>query len=202
MQIETIIEKPRRCGKRKPGGLYLRAEGTPAACCRLPIPLDVCPICGQGVKPARGWTWIEAGGLLLDQPCKLDEPCRACALNPSNEGPPLVGKSGLVWVGEKFYRTPAEFIDEAREQGISRRLPALPHGWKLGTYVFLAHRFAIGGKGRGIFALFRPTRVEYVVKGEETETELEALVKRDITPVRVIGVSGYEFPTLDDDEEL
>ena len=37
----------------------------------------------------------------------------------------------------------------------------------------------------GIFRVFRPERIEYVLKGTETEEEIAAIVKRGLTPVRV-----------------
>jgi len=38
----------------------------------------------------------------------------------------------------------------------------------------------------GIFSAFVPSAIEYVTKGSETEEELEALVKRGITPIKVV----------------
>ena len=37
----------------------------------------------------------------------------------------------------------------------------------------------------GVFSAFKPTAVEYVVRGDETKEELETKVKRGITPVKV-----------------
>lgn len=37
----------------------------------------------------------------------------------------------------------------------------------------------------GIFRLFKPTMIQYVVKGTETGDELDEMQKRGITPVRV-----------------
>ena len=71
MNIQTIVnESERGCGFRKKGGLYLVSEGLAAPCGKLPIPLTVCPVCGQGIKPSRGWTWINGKKLvdyLLDE---------------------------------------------------------------------------------------------------------------------------------------
>ncbi len=48
---------------------------------------------------------------------------------------------------------------------------------------------ACKGKGQmftpGVFHLFQPSAIEYVVRGDETEEELEAIRKRGITPVIV-----------------
>jgi hypothetical protein len=68
--VKLSHEKPRGCGRRKPGGLYLVAPGDGAPCCKLPIKLDVCPTCHAGIKPARGWTWVDGDALLATAgPC-------------------------------------------------------------------------------------------------------------------------------------
>lgn len=120
-----------------------------------------------------------------------------------------MGRVGLIWVGEKFYPTPADFSREAAEMGISRRLPTLPKGFKLGeTWVFLAHRKAVylGYSGlfsefngvdkhfysACIFSIFKPTAVEYVVRGDETPERLQKLIDRGITPVKVLP-AGKSF---------
>lgn len=59
-------EKKRGCGYRKIGGLYLVTDGGGSPCDRLPFELDVCPTCGGGIKPARGWSWFSPAGLFLD----------------------------------------------------------------------------------------------------------------------------------------
>lgn len=197
--------------------------GYPAESChRLPFPLEVCPTCGQGIKPARGWTWIDGvklfspgcskewlhmhpQGPLTPPPYKNDH-CPNCVIctpsklipqkefKPDAEPPPHIGESGLIWVGEKFYPTPEAFADEATKMGISRRIPAVPNGFVLGeTWVFFAHRKAVEDidnpavdkRHSGIFQAFKPTSIEYVVTGKETEEELERMKKRGIEPVKV-----------------
>lgn len=99
-----------------------------------------------------------------------------------------------TWQALNGYPTPEAWLQEAHAQGISRRITVIPREFKLGrTWVLMAHRKAIGHisddpKERftpGIFYAFRPTAIEYIVKGDETEERLENLVKRGITPVRV-----------------
>lgn len=60
-------EAKRGCGYRKVGGLYLVAGKTGAACCKLPLPLTVCPCCGQGIKQTRGWTWVDPSKLMAGE---------------------------------------------------------------------------------------------------------------------------------------
>jgi len=57
-EIEVRYESKRGCGWRKPGGLYLMADGPAELCGKLPIPLEICPSCGGGIKLSRGWTWV------------------------------------------------------------------------------------------------------------------------------------------------
>jgi len=198
--MEIRHEKPRGCGRRKPGGLYLVAPGDGVPCCKLPFKLDVCPTCRAGIKPSRGWTWVDGDALLGYAACTDPLPRRT----PCPAAQPM-GQVGLLWVGEKFYPTPADFTREAADMGISRRIPALPKGFKLGeTWVFLAHRKGIsmcleaedGTQEEvfypAIFRIFKPTAVEYVVRGDETPGELEKLIDRGITPVKVLPAEEAE----------
>jgi len=183
--VKISYEEKRGCGWRKRGGLYLVADNSQAQCGRLPIPLDVCPICGAGIKPARGWTWIESNLIApkLSGPCAADN-CPSCPLHDPHNLP--FKRAGLLWVGEKFYPKAEDFLDEAAKMGISRRLNHLPHGFRLGeTWVMLAHRRAIGDKA-GIFSLFKPERLEYIVRGDEDNDKLALMEKRGWTLVKVI----------------
>lgn len=51
-----------------------------------------------------------------------------------------MGRAGLLWIGEQFYKSPAAFTEEADRMGISRRIAAVPRGFKVGeTWILLAH---------------------------------------------------------------
>jgi hypothetical protein len=182
--IETRCDSERGCGWRKPGGLYLVASGPCRPCGKLPIPLDVCPTCHGGIKPSRGWTWVNGTALAAQKECRSGNECSTCPL-----GGPL-GRCGLLWIGEKFYPTPHDWTREALDQGVSRRIPQLPKDLEPGkTWVLVAHRKCIqnedGSWTAGIFHAFRPTAVEYVVRGDEPDEAIDALVKRGIVPVAV-----------------
>jgi hypothetical protein len=196
------VEAQRGCGYRKVGALYLVAEGQGRPCCRLPIELRICPACSTGIKPSRGWTWIELAAFLR---ASCTSPC-SCPLKAPQ------GRIGLLWVGEKFYPTPGHFDLEASALGTSRRIAAIPRGFVLGeTWVALAHRRALAagdGAGAAIFRLFRPTRLEMLVRQSDFEnTEaMDRLRMRGITPLPVpdddrdhrAGVhddAGDELPT-------
>lgn len=178
--IRISYEHARGCGYRKKGGMYMVSGGLVKACERLPIYLHVCPVCGGGIKFSRAWTWINPAKLIGLECAFETKDCRPCAIKLSGE------KAGLIWVGEKFYSTTRDFTQEAIRQGICRRIQTIPHDFKLGeTWIYLAHKKAVEGKEPGIFGLYKPERIEYVVKGDETEEELAKLEKRKITLVDV-----------------
>lgn len=223
--IEPRIDMERGCRWRKAGGLYLVSGQGMAPCGRLPIPLDVCPTCGHGIHPSRGWTWVEADAILAGHRTDCESPlCRCCPLSPHRRG--TIGRVGLLWVGEQYYGSPREFSAEAIRIGISRRIAAIPAGFVCGeTWVWLAHRRSISrrckwcraddvvaeeaamkagdwrpaarslqcshcrGQGvtwhPGVFQAFRPESIEYVVRGDETDAEIDSLIKRGITPVKI-----------------
>lgn len=179
------------------------SDGVGRDCGKLPIPLGVCPTCHHGIKPSRGWTWIDADELLVGAMCKFpvyfgephNEACNFCPLNM-----PL-GRVGLLWIGEKFYPRPEDWIAEGHRMGFSRRISAVPKDFKLGeTWVFAAHRKAISkpefGNGvkftPAVFHVFKPTRIEYVVKKKDSKKKLKALEKRGITLVDVVPVEDNQ----------
>ena len=186
--ITTSYEGKRGCGFRKPGGLYLVSGLNFGACGKLPLPLTVCTCCGAGIKPARGWTWI-SDDLIKDRHCITETCTTGCVPFDGS-----VKKFGLIWIGEKFYPTPEAFMKEGVAHGISRRINSIPREFKLGeTWVLLAHHKAINSVLMdepdpipGIFTAFKPERIEYIVKGDETEEEIERMEKRGITLIKVV----------------
>lgn len=222
-------EERRGCGFRKPGGLYLVSGRQAAPCGRLPVELTVCRCCGAGIKPSRGWTWIEPTAVLPEEThdCGKDH-CRFCPLSGPFTGEERVG---LIWIGSKFYPTPESFSEETSRLGVSRRISAVPKDFVVGeTWVWLAHRQAIsspcetcGGWGTmiedgsgdtcddcdgsgtirkpGVFTAFRPERIEYILKGTETDEEIERLEARGITPVRLKWDDAPVFDELEEDVE-
>ena len=190
--IVTIHEGARGCGFRKPGGLYLvnRNDGQP--CGRIPFELGICPCCGEGFRPSRGYRWGDGERLLQTAPpCAFEDECReTCAFRPGNES--KVGRALLIWVSPEHYPTPHDFMAEADNMGISRRLSGdkIPRGLIVGeTWIFLAHREAINEKP-GVFWAFVPEAVEYVIRGDETDEDIERLISRGITPVNVVNTGG------------
>jgi hypothetical protein len=197
-------EAKRGCGFRKVGGLYLVCDGGGVACCRLPIPLTVCPCCGEGVKQARGWVWVNPRKLLPAAPCVAD-PQTSIMVTLGCPGSNLANfgeRAGLLWVGKQFYPTPAHFSHEASRQGVSRRIKALPQGFKLGEqWVLLAHPEACANgeeKTPGVFLIFKPQRLEKIVTQSEFNSALldtPARQRRDADEKR--GITWVPVP--DDD---
>lgn len=176
IRCEVSIEEKRGCGYRKPSkdgvGIYLMGAPYGEACERLPFPLTVCPCCGAGIKFQRAWRWIDPrrvfapdiAPLCDGQPGHHHNACVMCT--PELAG----GQAGLKWIGSKFY-SPHSFTREARQRGISLKIPAIPHGFEVGrTFVYLAHLNAyvdwasddLEGQP-GVFMVFRPSRVDLVV---------------------------------------
>lgn len=159
MNIPTLYETKRGCGYRKQGGLYMMSTGVSRDCGKLPLPLCTCPTCGAGIKPARGWTWVNADVLFADVKCRYEHnttivdgitpediiraesPSDECQTCPIHHG---IGKAGLLWIGEKFYPTSGAWVEEARHMGVSRRIPHVPKEFEIGkTWVLAAHRKGI-----------------------------------------------------------
>lgn len=187
--VTVVRDSVRRCGWRKEGGLYLVADNLGEACGRLPLPLGVCPVCGQGIKFSRSWTWIEPAPLVVDLPCeRSDGEClAACPLSDGEAAKRQ--RDGLIWIGKEHYATVQDYLNEVARLGVSRRIRTVPRGFVVGeTWVWLAHLEAIprrDGWGPGVFEIFRPRAVEYITKGDETDEELTKLLDRGITPVKV-----------------
>lgn len=190
------IEGRRGCGYRKVGGLYLVGSGEGIPCCKLPVVLHICPTCGGGVKQTRGWTWIDPKPWFANKTCS--QPAYlgggACiAATPEAFGE----RVGLLWIGTAFYPTPGDFLKEANAMGISRRITAVPRGFKVGEHwVFFAHpkvqKLVADGTGEeswlpGVFRIFKPQRIEKIIT--ETMSRDEALMtdlaEKGITPVIV-----------------
>lgn len=217
-----MASEPRRaCGFRKVGGLYLCADGLGAPCCKMPILLHVCPTCHNGIKQSRGWTWIDPvpfiqgtctaaetlGGILPAMATDLNNSC------PLATGAAMGDKVGLLWIGERFYKTPSSFQIEAAEMGVSRRISAVPRGFKVGeSWVWLAHPKVKenpptepGGDVTwtpGVFRVFKPTRIEKIITETMSRDEnlMIKLTEAGFTPVIVPDDDKDHQGTVYDDD--
>lgn len=197
--IQKRATHQRGCGWRTPGGLYMVApvDGV-FHCPALPFKLHRCPTCGHGIKFSRAWTWVDGAELAIEG--GVDEAVASCSKPCRKGGCPLLSTDpvGLLWVGEQSYHRPGDFIREALDQGISRRLPHKPKGFVAGeTIVFFAHKQCCpdmdsGKVFPGVFFVCRPAGFEYVVTGEETEEELKRMIDRGIQPVEDVRVEPIQ----------
>lgn len=96
---------------------------------------------------------------------------------------------------------PQDWTDEAASQGVSWRISQIPRGFEPGkTLVLVAHRKhrqELDGKTwvPAVFHAFVAQRLEYVVRGDETESQLARLVQRGAEPV-VMKREGH-LPGMD-----
>lgn len=200
MKATVSVEARRGCGFRKPAsdgvGIYLVGGREVVACGRLPIALHVCNACGQGIKPARAWTWVcPRDAFDLEYCSAAKQRCLTCLV-----GEQMPERAGLIWVGEKYYQMPDDFVREAALMGVSRKISALPRDFVVGaTVVYLAHRKAVpqpdGDPHPGIFTAFVPQRVDLVIENAEQVSEralhiAAAIAKRAVvaSPVRIVQV--------------
>ena len=204
------VEAKRGCGYRKVGGLYIVMPPIFEwkHCDRLNVELDVCPCCGQGIKQSRAFTWVKPSQFLDgDHKVRMDygppyeetyalcpeDTCPLCR-------PALMGeKAALMWVGEKFYPTPAHFMHEMRTIGFSKRVRGVPNDFVFGeTWLILAHPKAIRKVEQkdgdeepkeyfypGIFTIIKPTHLEKIVTDDISEEDEQELLDRGIKPIKV-----------------
>jgi hypothetical protein len=195
-------EGERGCGRRKTGGLYLVADGPARGCGKLPIPLEVCPCCGQGFKPSRAPQWIEQPERLWNSLDCDDGRCSTCPMSNAFESGPAL----MIWVGEKYYKTSMDFTKESALMGISRRIKHIPQKFKVGeTWVLLAHRKAVeiaplfSAKPHwqpGIFAMFLPQRIEIIIRGDEPDSVIDGYIERGLTPVLIKQKEEADEPDI------
>jgi hypothetical protein len=175
-----MTEQKRGCGFRKVGGTYLVGDFIPVSCDKLPVPLKICPCCGSGIRANRGWTKINPVKLFGAHRYCADkhQPCYICQ-------PQEYGEVGyLLRIGEKFYSV-EEFLEEAKVQGISRRIAQIPRDFILGkTVVYLAHINACVEK--------EPTEIQTELKVNPTEVAPRLLEAKKIK--RVMGIFTAFIP--------
>ena len=203
------IEPKRGCGFRKVGGLYLVGDGLTVLCDRLPLVLPECQTCGEHVRFSRGIQGITPLGLWgsHDIPTHLDEQVGTCTDSKECFVCRPGARAWLMWVGADY--TPASFVAEAKQLGISKRIAAVPIGLKLGeSWVYLAYLKLISavcegckvkpekscaacrGAGTytlpGVFYAFRPKRIEAIITDrQEREGKAMGLIARGINSVIV-----------------
>jgi len=192
------VTSKRGCGYVQVHKLYLTIEkgGLTHHCDRLPIELEPCPTCGSVPHFSRGITKVDPYQLWgVHSSCDCKDFCPLCFPQTDSRSAP----SFLMWVGEKYY-TVDSFLEEGDELGVSKAIPFVPKDFVLGqSFVYLARRNYVDKvegynpdpkkvkKVDGIFAAYRPTKIQYVIT--ETESEDKELIKdlkeKGITPLIV-----------------
>lgn len=197
-------EAKRGCGYRKVGGTYLVTAGFSAPCAGLPIPLERCPTCDAGIKPTRGFAWVDGRAMFAGHREKLLDCPRCGYMKPNFSGcvirdPDMLNERDLlIWAGSRFYPTPHDFIMEAGRLGISSRVPGVPKGAEPGkTWLFAAHREVIvqppanetdGSEDEtfpGVIMVGRLRAIERIVTDRTPAEEIEKLEKQGVTAVVV-----------------
>ena len=178
IEISKRTELVRGCGYRKVGFYLVSNAFMGTSCGKLPIPLEICPCCGDGIKQTRSWRKIDLRRLAEDRRCSMGMPisaqqvesgrsttglremidnienrCNTCPL-----GGAIPAAAYLLWVGAQHYSA-GQFLDEGKLQGISRRIPStragnpqLPKDFELGeSIVALAHpEVCLSEEGEGL----------------------------------------------------
>jgi hypothetical protein len=190
-EVKEIPRVKRGCGFRYPG-LYLFGMGVSTKCDRLPMKIPVCPCCGETIRSLRSvriFDPMKMFGIHLaeeaeeadipvlpEQTCECDTSCPVCY--PPNS-------AGLMWIGERFYPTPKDFIREAIQTGVSKRIPSVPKGIAPGSWVFLAHPNA------NEFDIDHPERIVYAFMVQEIQQVLTAAQASDEKFLAKVRERGY-----------
>lgn len=186
--VKEIPRVKRGCGFRYPG-LYLFGSGIAVSCDRLPLKIPICPCCGETIRALRSVRIFDPNKMFgvhykydCDpsiqgaKTCDCDISCPACH-------PPA--KAGLMWIGERYYPTPKDFIREAQQAGVSKRIPTVPKDLAPGDWVFLAHPKA------NEFDLDHPERIIYAFQIQEIQQVLTAAQASDPKFIAKVRERGY-----------
>lgn len=209
-----MIEAKRGCGYRKINALYLVGDYIPVACDRMPLPIGACPVCGQGLHFTRSMTEIDPLRLWgIHQPC-IDQPTCMMCYPPSSQAEvghyimtvgkkyyspqsfldeavkmgiskriPFIPKK-LVLGTSVIYLAHPEAV-EVKESPALQEALAIVEGDSNGKQQKLLEVEKVE-KAMGIFAAFRPQRIEMLIhENELTDEKRKELQKRGITPAPV-----------------
>lgn len=189
--VKEIPRIKRGCGFRYPG-LYLFGTGIATSCDRLPLKIPICPCCGETIRALRSVRIFNPNkmfGVHLSDSCDLPEDplilTKTCACDiycPACHPPE---KAGMMWIGERYYPTPKDFIREAIQAGVSKRIPTVPKDLAVGDWVFLAHPNA------NEFDLDHPERIVYAFRIQEIQQVLTAAQASDEKFITKVRERGY-----------
>ena len=183
MQIMRIEKKPRGCGLRKKGGLYMFfSMENVRVCTSLPLPLPGrCPVCGEEIEFFRSVKVIDPRKFFKEVEHKCGPSCPVC--NPPEKG-------AVIWVGKQFYSV-SSFMAEAMSMGISKRISTIPKGLKPGDVVYFLHKEAIAPTPEdnkahpGVFLAARLSAFHKIIDDEKAQDQnlMKEMEDQGITPV-------------------
>ena len=216
MNIRVSYESARGCGYRQGGGIYLVTDGIGRYCGALPIPLGVCPTCHAGFKPARGWTWVNLAALAAVKGCRKRDcgDCPIADAKIQEVGLLWVGEkfyptpdsfsseATAMGISRRIAALPRHFKLGETWVALAHR-KAIREVIKRHVEAELELPLGIPAKGDlkqdelpmeveeehftpAIFHVFKPARIEYIVRGSESEEDLEKLEKRGFSLVQVV----------------
>jgi len=192
-------------------------------CGKLPIPLTVCPCCGHGIKPSLGWTWINARQLTEGVTCKHKDCSSVCPLHTPPEKAGLLWIGESFYKTPEEWRAEANKLGISRKISAIPRDFKVGEDWVLVAHRKAIAKKCKTCKGTGnipgpkdgdqllkkcddcedgmiytaaIFHTFRPTHVEYIIKGTETEDELNELERRGLTLINLERTDGANKETM------
>ena len=186
--VKEITKFKRGCGFRSPG-LYLFGTGIAASCDRLPLKIPICPCCGETVRQLRSVRMFNPDKMFGKHNKHTTDPYNdriktcGCDLGCPVCHPPQ--KAGLMWIGERYYPTPRDFIKEALVAGVSKRVPVVPKELKIGNWVFLAH------PNGNELDIDRPERIIYAFMLKEVQQVLTPIQAEDSKFVEKVLQRGY-----------
>jgi hypothetical protein len=138
-------ELRRLSGYRRVGGLYL--NGAYFKLDKGPIQIKPCPTCGIKIGLSRNLTTITDAYFHMLEKFLW----------------PPAGDNYVAFVSKHFYPNVEDFEKEAFERGVSKRIPFVPKGLKIGrTHIYLAHEDALR-TSFSIFGWFIPNKIEKLV---------------------------------------
>lgn len=107
----------------------------------------------------------------------------------------------LMWIGESYYSTADEFIEEAKTMGANKRIPSNnPPVIDPGrTRVFLIHPKAVNDEHAGIIGYFYPTRVVHTLDEDgEVPEKIKDYERKNLVEVVERGPEEDKHENLQD----
>lgn len=139
-----------------------------------------------------GLIWI--GGVYYDEPEKLLAEAARMGISRRIPAVPKGFELGKTWVLMAHRHAIQAPCAECKGKGHTKLKPKTRQR-AISVACDACEGSGVGEKTAAIFGAFKPAAIEYVVKGTETEKQIERLEKRGITPVRDVREGELDFST-------